>query len=242
MRVRAPALLCELHAHTTWSDGELSLPELVNLYGSSGFDVLCITDHVLREDDPWPVSHGRPCINPGNIEAYLHEVERERARALSSFGLLLVPGLELTYNDPDPDRACHAVAVGVHQLVAVDDGPVAAMETARASGAAVIVAHPHELGPTPGVRSPTRYFSRHWRELNGLFDRVELFNGDYLFGWVADKGLSTVACGDLHRPEQFPGWTTLIPCEHECESLVEYLRSRRPVYLTRLELARTLAA
>jgi hypothetical protein len=26
-------LLCELHAHTTWSDGDLSLRELVDLYG-----------------------------------------------------------------------------------------------------------------------------------------------------------------------------------------------------------------
>ena len=38
-------LLCELHAHTTWSDGALSLPELVDVYGNAGFDVLCVTDH-----------------------------------------------------------------------------------------------------------------------------------------------------------------------------------------------------
>ncbi len=41
-------LLCELHAHTTWSDGELSMPEVVDLYGNAGYDVLCITDHVVR--------------------------------------------------------------------------------------------------------------------------------------------------------------------------------------------------
>jgi hypothetical protein len=242
MRVRAPALLCELHAHTTWSDGELSLPELVNLYGTAGFDVLCVTDHVLRADDPWPARNARQCVNPQNIDAYLDEIERESARALSSFGLRLVPGLELTYNDPDPDRAFHAVAVGLRQFVAVDEGPAPAMESARASGAAVIVAHPHDLGPAHGVRSPTRYFSRQWPRLDGLFHRVELFNGHHLFGWVADKGLPTVACGDLHRPEQFPGWTTLVPCEHDGEALVNYLRSRRPVYLTRLEQARALAA
>lgn len=243
MRVRASALLCELHAHTTWSDGELSLPELVDLYGSAGFDVLCVTDHVLRDDDPWPVRHGRPCVNAGNMDAYLAEIEREGARALSAFGLLLVPGLELTYNDPDPDRACHAVAVGLQRFVPMDDGPAAAMESARAGGAAVVAAHPHVLGPTPGARFPTRYFSRHWRELDGLFDRVELFNGRQLFGWVAEQGLPAVACGDLHRAEQFPGWTTLIPCEHDRAAVVDYLRSRRPVFLTRLEqAARSLAA
>jgi len=44
-------LLCELHAHTTWSDGLLTLTELVDLYGRHGFDVLCVTDHLLRSDD-----------------------------------------------------------------------------------------------------------------------------------------------------------------------------------------------
>jgi len=44
-------LLCELHAYTDWSDGKLSLDELVDLYGEAGFDVLCVTDHVLCPDD-----------------------------------------------------------------------------------------------------------------------------------------------------------------------------------------------
>src|SRR4029079_1256642 len=41
-----PQLLCELHAHTTFSDGLLTPGELVDLYGSTGFDVLAITDHI----------------------------------------------------------------------------------------------------------------------------------------------------------------------------------------------------
>jgi predicted metal-dependent phosphoesterase TrpH len=45
-------LLCELHAHTTWSNGALSLRELVDLYGRSGFDVLAVTDHTVRARAP----------------------------------------------------------------------------------------------------------------------------------------------------------------------------------------------
>jgi hypothetical protein len=235
MRRSARPLLCELHAHTSWSDGELSLGAVVDLYGTAGFDVLCVTDHVPRSDDPWPLHHGRACLDATNVGAYLAEIERERARALSAYGLLLVPGLELTYNDPSPDRAGHAVAVGLRGLVAMDDGPAAAMETARAAGAAILVAHPHDFGPTPAVPLPTCYFARRWRELRGLFDRVELFNGRQLFSWVAEVGLPAVACGDLHRAEHLPGWTTLVPCEQDEEALVDYLRSPRPVFLTRLE-------
>jgi hypothetical protein len=143
--------------------------------------------------------------------AYLAEIERERARALSAYGLLLVPGFELTYNDPNPDRAAHAVAVGLRSLVAMDDGPAAAMEQARAAGAAILAAHPHDSGPTPAVPFPTCYFARRWRELRGLFDRVELFNGRQLFSWVAEAGLPAVACGDLHRAEQLPAGRRSFP-------------------------------
>src|SRR4029453_7905369 len=134
MRARVSSLLCELHAHTTWSDGQLTLPELVALYGSAGFDVLCVTDHVLREDDPWPVVHGRPCVDRETFAPYLEAIARERDRARSLYGLLVVPGLALTYNDLDPDRACHAVAVGLERLISMDEGPAAAMEEAPRIG------------------------------------------------------------------------------------------------------------
>ena len=63
MGAKARPLLCELHAHTTWSEGDLSLEELVDLYGTHGFDVLVVTDHALRRDDPWPLE------NPGSSAA-----------------------------------------------------------------------------------------------------------------------------------------------------------------------------
>ena len=47
-----PFLLCDFHVHTTWSDGKLSVGEVVDLYGSTGkFDVLAITDHILMQKD-----------------------------------------------------------------------------------------------------------------------------------------------------------------------------------------------
>src|SRR4029077_19269916 len=48
MASKPSPLLCELHSHTTWSDGELTVRELCDLYGRSGFDVLAVTDHTTR--------------------------------------------------------------------------------------------------------------------------------------------------------------------------------------------------
>jgi predicted metal-dependent phosphoesterase TrpH len=47
-----PFLLCDFHVHTRWSDGKLSVAEVVDLYGSTGkFDVIAITDHILMKND-----------------------------------------------------------------------------------------------------------------------------------------------------------------------------------------------
>ena len=47
-----PFLLCDFHVHTRWSDGRLSIREVVDLYGQTGrFDVIAITDHILMKRD-----------------------------------------------------------------------------------------------------------------------------------------------------------------------------------------------
>jgi histidinol phosphatase-like PHP family hydrolase len=92
-----PPLLCELHAHTTWSDGSLSVRELVDLYGGAGFNVLAVTDHVLR-----PGESQAGAVRAPTYDQYLDDLQAEGERALATYGLLLVPGLELTYDDPDP--------------------------------------------------------------------------------------------------------------------------------------------
>jgi predicted metal-dependent phosphoesterase TrpH len=239
MHRKIQPLLCELHAHTRWSDGELTLPELVDLYGRSGFDVLCVTDHVVRSDPAGAPPRGVHADNHGD---YLTEIEAEAVRAEREYDLLLVPGLELTYDDLDPYLAAHAVAVGCRAFVSVDEGLDASLGAARGEGAALVAAHPYRgrRGSAP-ARSTLR-FSRDWRRLRTHVDRWELFNRDELFGWVAERSLPTVASGDFHRPEHLYGWKTLLPCAKEEAAVVAYLRSVRPAFLARfdapLELSR----
>ena len=236
MRRSLGPLLCELHAHTRWSDGELTVAEVVDLHGRSGFDVLCVTDHVVRSDDPWREDEGLrfSSVEEATFPLYLAEVEREAARAWRTYGMLVLPGLELTFNDPEPVMAAHTVAIGLREFVSVDDGIAEAMRSAAEAGAALVAAHPNGDEPAHPRGRLTRRFSRD-AGLRGLAHRFELFNRAQLFGWVADAGLPAVACGDFHVPGHLPGWKTLLPSRHDEESVVHYLRSPRPVYLTRLD-------
>jgi predicted metal-dependent phosphoesterase TrpH len=224
-------LLCELHAHTTWSDGVCSVAEVVDLYGGQGFDVLCITDHTVREDDPY-LERGL-AIDRGHWQAYLAEIDAESRRARERFGMLVIPGLELTDNAPDPDEAAHALAIGLRRFVAVEGDLVDGMLAARTAGAAIVAAHPH--GPaTAGLPRATRRFWHQRRELAGLVDRYELFNRMQVFGWVAEAGLPAIATGDFHRPEHLPSWKTALPCAKSEDAVVEYLTSTGRAYLVPL--------
>jgi predicted metal-dependent phosphoesterase TrpH len=226
MPTKPTPLLCELHAHTTWSDGELTVRELCDLYGTRGFDVLAITDHAPRAERD---------VHAGNHAAYVAEIDAEAERARCLYDLLVIPGLELTYDDPDPWAAAHAVAVGLRRYVEVAAGLENVLGQARARGAALVAAHPYspEQLAAGSARATGAFGAR--PELAALVDRFELFNRYSLFGWVATAGLAGIATGDFHRREHLASWKTLLPCAKDELSVVHYLRSARPAYLVLLD-------
>jgi hypothetical protein len=227
MRSKPAPLLCELHSHTTWSDGTLSVRELCDLYGRSGFDVLAVTDHVVRGDDLHVTSR--------NFDTYLAELVEEGRRARELYDLLVVPGVELTYEDPDQSRAAHALAVGLREFVGVRDGLEVALTSARRHGAALVAAHPYPLAEAASSSRGTGAWQVRHAELAPLVDRWELLNRDTPFRWVAEQRLPVIASGDFHRPEHLTTWKTALPCAKDERGVVGYLRSSRPAYLVRPE-------
>jgi 3',5'-nucleoside bisphosphate phosphatase len=232
-RTRTP-LLAELHAHTTWSDGELGVGEIVDLYGMAGFDVLAVTDHVVPSAESLHV-------RADNFAAYLTEIDAEAERAARQYGLVLVPGLELTVEDEDPRRAGHAVAVGLRRFVGVDGGLDHAIREARTAGAALIAAHPYTLERALSATRGTARFAEEPAWAAEVVDRFELLNRDDVFGWVAERKFPAVASGDFHRHEHLNTWKTLISCARAEAAVVEELRSGRPCALTRVERTRRVA-
>jgi 3',5'-nucleoside bisphosphate phosphatase len=231
-RRRRDPLLCELHAHSRWSDGAHSLRELVDLYGRSGFDVLCVTDHLVRV--PEGMARPKVEITAGSHGWYLEAIETEAARARLLYDLLVIPGLELTYDDRDPRQAAHAVAVGLRELVDVEGGLDPALDAARKAGAALIAAHPYRPEDAGDSLRWTGRWAAEREQSAKLVDRFELFNRHELFGWVAEERLPAVASGDFHVEEHLHTWKTLLPCVKEEDAVIDYLRSSQPAYFVHL--------
>ena len=231
-RRRRDPLLCELHAHSRWSDGAFSLRELVDLYGRNGFDVLCVTDHLVRV----PEGMARPPseVTRETYGAYLDAVQRESERAWLLYELLVIPGLELTYEEHDPAQAAHAVAVGLCEPVDLESGLDPALAAARTAGAALIAAHPYASDQLGSTARQTCRWAVERESAGALVDRFELFNRHDLFGWVAEARLPALATGDFHRLEHLATWKTLLPCRKEEAAVLDYLRSARPAYMVDL--------
>ena len=128
-----PFLLCDFHTHTKWSDGVLSVRELVDLYGSTGkFDVIAITDHVLMKKDLLAragrlATLGRRAfgVREQDFEAYLDEVRKEAERARDRYGLLVIPGAEITQNRLRGKKNSHIIALDIRKYIVPTRRPTA---------------------------------------------------------------------------------------------------------------------
>src|SRR5262245_53720549 len=116
-----PFLLCDFHVHTRWSDGRLSVREVVDLYGQTGrFDVIAITDHILMQRDLLKRA-GRIAslglkhfsVTQARFDDYLADVRQEADRAMREYGLLVVPGAEITQNHLRSRKNSHIVALNI---------------------------------------------------------------------------------------------------------------------------------
>ena len=102
-------LLCDFHIHTTYSDGVLPLPKVVDLFGQSGHDVIAITDHIVNRDSGLgKIAHRiRHSLNAESWKRYADEIAREAERAWSTYGMLVLPGAEMTRNTINRDTSVH---------------------------------------------------------------------------------------------------------------------------------------
>ena len=107
-----------LHVHSTYSDGELPLAQVRDLFLSAGCQLVCMADHADFFDEH-------------SLAAYLAE-----CRQLSNHQIRVRPGLEFECRG-----RMHIVGYGVESLVDSEDPSDVIDHIARAGGVSVI-AHP----------------------------------------------------------------------------------------------------
>jgi len=234
-----PFLLCDFHVHTRWSDGRLSLREVVDLYGRTRrFDVIAITDHILMKRDLLAragrlASLGRRefSVTEERFEPYLADIDNEARRARRLYDLLVIPGAEITQNHLRSRKNSHIIALDIREFVSADQPAEDILRAIRRQGAFSIACHPHHRA-TRRMEIGTRYLWDHRKRLVELVDVWEAANRDDLFSVTSLKHYPYVANSDFHKPKHLYSWKTLVRSEKNWDAIARALRSNVDVALT----------
>jgi predicted metal-dependent phosphoesterase TrpH len=234
-----PFLLCDFHVHTRWSDGRLSIREVVDLYGQTKrFDVIAITDHILMKRDLMG-RVGRMAtlglrhfsVTEDRFDEYLAEIAAEAKRARRLYDLLVVPGAEITQNHIRSHRNAHIVGLNLREFISADQSAEAILKEIRRQGGLSVACHPHHR-TTRRIEISTCYLWDHRKRLVNLVDVWEAANRDDLFSVTSLKHYPYVANSDFHKAKHLYSWKTLLRCDKNWEAVARALRANVDVALT----------
>jgi hypothetical protein len=215
-------LLCDFHIHTALSDGALPLPEVIDLYGRAGFDVINISDHIFdkRSLAEW-LAEGRDprVVQPHQFDDYMRVLWREARRAWDEYGLLVIPGFEVT-NNAD---GYHILAVDTKEYVEPRQSVQEIVRQLHGQGAIAVAPHPHR-GSLDGTDQLMHLWENHLLYVD-LFDAWEVANRDDLFNVVGLKKFNYIANSDFHEARHLYSWKTLLRCEKNREAVKSAIRS-----------------
>jgi predicted metal-dependent phosphoesterase TrpH len=234
-----PFLLCDFHVHTRWSDGRLSVREVVDLYGRTGrFDVIAITDHILMKRDLLKragrlVSLGLKefSVTEERFDAYIADIRKEAERARRLYDLLVIPGAEITQNHIRSKKNSHIVALNLKEYIDADQPAEEILEEIRRQEALSIACHPHHR-TTRRIEIGTCYLWDHRKRLAELVDVWEAANRDDLFSVTSLKHYPYVANSDFHKPKHLYSWKTLLRADKNWDAIAKALRANVDIALT----------
>src|ERR1035438_3527224 len=112
-------LTVDLHMHSNFSDGKLTIEKLVDLYGHAGFDAIAITDHLCAQDSFLGISakYLNITLNKENWNSYLNEIEKQRNRAWRQYKMIVYSGVEFTRNTFSHGRNAHLLALDIKDFI-----------------------------------------------------------------------------------------------------------------------------
>lgn len=225
-------LLCDFHIHTNYSDGKLSVPEIIDFYGERGFDCICITDHLA---DPKRllgklVELANCTLGQEQIGEYFAVIERERQRAWRRYKMLVMTGIEFNKDGYTSKTSAHLLGVDLKAPIDASlDIPDIIAKTHEQGGLS-IASHPHIMKSEWGKN--TLYLWENQEKFAPLIDAWEIANRNNIFNDIGLKRLPFIANSDFHKPKHIYSWKTLIHAEKDPEAIKDCIRRNEHIAIT----------
>jgi UDP-N-acetylglucosamine:LPS N-acetylglucosamine transferase/predicted metal-dependent phosphoesterase TrpH len=225
-------LLCDFHIHTTYSDGKLSVPEIIDFYGERGFDCICITDHLA---DPKRLlgklsELANMTLAQEQVGEYFAIIERERQRAWRRYKMLVMTGIEFNKDGYTRKTSAHLLGIDLKSPIDASLEIPEIIAKIHSQGALAVASHPHIMKSEWGKN--TLYFWENQEKYAPLLDAWEIANRNNIFNDVGLKRLPFMANSDFHKPKHIYSWKTLIYCEKDCEAIKDCIRRNEHIAIT----------
>jgi predicted metal-dependent phosphoesterase TrpH len=219
-------VLADFHVHSKHSDGSMTIPELVDFYGRRGFGCIAITDHICERNTVLGLAarYMNYTLTAQTFPVYLAEIEREAARALDQYGMIVLPGFELSKNALSNHRSAHILGIGISRFLGAEGEVTDLARAIRAQGGLAVAAHPVPTGKT---ELQTLHLWNRRDELEREFDAWEVASGAEIFAEVAHSRLPMIATSDLHHAKNINAWKTIVDAEKHPEAILAAVRARR---------------
>jgi len=224
-------LLCDFHIHTKYSDGSVDLRRTIDLFGQAGFDVIAITDHVVNGDSPiGMLAHRfRLTVKAENFDESISHIREEAGRALHKYGMLVVPGVEISKNYLSSDKSAHILLIDIMEFVPACWSYEKILLAAKKQDALTVACHPHHMSD---MSKNTLFLWNNREKYSRHIDAWEIANRDDVFNVISLKKYPYIANSDFHKTRHLYSWKTLLNCEKNIDSIKRCIRHNKGVAIT----------
>jgi predicted metal-dependent phosphoesterase TrpH len=224
--------LCDFHIHTNYSDGRLTLPDVIDFYGRRGFDCICITDHVA--DPRRLIGKFSEMLNftiaCEQLDEYFDMLERERRRAWRKYDMLVMTGLEFNKEGFTKKTSGHLLGIDLKAPIAPSLDFIEIIAQIHSQGGLAVAAHPHVMKSEWGKN--TLFLWENQELFAPIIDAWEIANRNNIFTPVGLKCLAFLANSDFHKPKHIYSWKTILHCEKEPEAIKACIRQNEKLSMT----------
>jgi PHP family Zn ribbon phosphoesterase len=195
--------LIDLHIHSNFSDGKLSIAEIVDLYGRKGFSAIAITDHLADSQTLTGVVTRKLklSLNEKNMDHYLQELHAQQKRAREKYNMHLIAGVEITMNSWSRQQGAHIVFLNVDRYVDPNKNVLQLLKDNRNYFS--IAAHPLWQ---EAYEFKTTYLWEQRHQLSPYVDAWECATAAKFSKEVYQSGYAYVSSSDFHGPHKFESW------------------------------------
>ena len=216
---------CDLHIHSNFSDGRYSIPQIVDIFGKLDFNAIAITDHICEKKSILgQVAHRMSySLTQSTFSLYMKTLKDEGHRALEQYGMLLIPGYEITKNSLNNTRSAHLLVLGTEEYISPDLSVDQVLLAARALNAFTIAAHPFYTGD---FEFQTYELWSRKEELASQIDAWEVNHRKTICPEILTSGLPLIASSDFHHLKHLSSWKTKVYSELTMPSIFQGIRQQ----------------